>query len=304
MQSSAVSKAYLAMILTTAIWGFIGVFTRRLSEAGFGAMEVSFLRMFLSVVILVTVLYVVDRDGLRIRKNDIWVFAVFGIFKLMSDYFLFEAQIRINLSLSTVLQLTAPYWVLLFSVILFGEKVTRRKVFSILIAFVGCVLSTGLLENGISYNAAGICFGILAGLSFAAYTIGNKVVLDRGYRPDTALIYILLFATVFCIPFVQPADIIGKIDSVRVVSDILVMGIVITLIPYYLQTYSTKYLSAVTVSLIALLEVFMATVVGYVFYDETLSLPNIMGLILIPLSIVIMNVNIRQILMEHNARER
>ncbi len=301
MQKSSVTKAYTVMIFSAVVWGFIGIFTRRLSAAGFGAMETSFIRMFISVVILLIVMLAFDREGLRIHKKDIWVFVFFGIFKMLSDYFLFEAQVRIHLSLSTVLQLTAPYWVLLFSVILFGEAVTRRKIVAILMAFSGCVFATGVLEKGVSFDSLGVCFGLLAGLGFAVYTIGNKVILDRGYSPVTALIYILLFATVCCVPFVNFGHMVGNIDSTSVVVDVLVMGLVMTLLPYYFQTYSTKYLSAVKVILIALLEVFMATLVGLFYYHESLTPLNFLGLVLIPLSIVVMNVNLRQIQLERRA---
>ncbi len=304
MLNSSVSKAYLVMILSASVWGFIGIFTRRLSAAGFGAMETSFIRMSISVAILIVLLFAFDRDGLKIRRKDIWIFVFFGIFKMLSDYFLFEAQVRINLSLSTVLQLTSPYWVLLFSVLMFGEVVTRRKIVAILMAFTGCIFATGLLEKGISYDTVGVCFGFLAGLGFAVYTIGNKVILDRGYGPVTALVYILLFATIFCIPFTDFGGMAGNIDSSSVIADILVMSLVMTLFPYYFQTYSTKYLSAVTVILIALLEVFVATLVGLFYYHESLSMLNFLGLILIPMSIVIMNVNLRQIRMELDARRK
>ncbi len=292
------------MILSASVWGFIGIFTRRLSAAGFGAMDISFIRMFISVVILIIILFVFDRDGLKIRKKDLWIFVFFGVFKMLSDYFLFEAQVRINISLSTVLQLTSPYWVLLFSVLMFNEVITRRKIVAILMAFVGCIFATGLLEKGVSYDTLGVCFGFLAGLGFAVYTIGNKVILDRGYGPVTALVYILLFATICCLPFIDLGGIAGNMDSSPVIIDILVMSLVMTLFPYYFQTYSTKYLSAVTVILIALLEVFVATLVGLFYYHESLSILNFLGLILIPMSIVIMNVNLRQIRLELGVRRK
>ncbi len=292
------------MILSASVWGFIGIFTRRLSAAGFGAMDISFIRMFISVVILIIILFVFDRDRLKIRKKDLWIFVFFGVFKMLSDYFLFEAQVRINISLSTVLQLTSPYWVLLFSVLMFNEVITRRKIVAILMAFMGCIFATGLLEKGVSYDTLGVCFGFLAGLGFAVYTIGNKVILDRGYGPVTALVYILLFATICCLPFIDLGGVAGNIDSSPVIIDILVMSLVMTLFPYYFQTYSTKYLSAVTVILIALLEVFVATLVGLFYYHESLSISNFLGLILIPMSIVIMNVNLRQIGMELDVRRK
>lgn len=302
MVRNAVPRVYAAMTVTALIWGFIGIFTRNLSDAGFTAMDVSFLRMSISVAVLLVVLLIFDRADLRIRKKDIWVFVLIGIFKMLSDYFLFEAQIRIHLSLSTVLQLTSPFWVLFYSMLLFGEHISRRKIFAVLLALIGCILATGVLEEGLEPDTAGILFALMSGFAFATYTVGNKVLLGRGYKPDTTLVYVLLFATLSCVPFIDPMDLAGKIDSWYVVENILMISIVVTLIPYYLQTFSTKYLSAVTVILLALLEVLAATLVGYFYYGETLTAANLAGLVLIPLSIVVMNVNPRQIRLELNAR--
>lgn len=283
------------MIICAVGWGFMGIFTRRLSDEGFGAMEVSFLRMLTSVVILIAAMAILDRDGLKIKKKDLWLFMFFGVFKMLSDYFLFVAQIRIQLSLSTVLQLLVPYWVMLLSYIAFREKVTRRNLVGALVAFIGVVLATGILEQGLTLDVYGVIFGILSGFTFAFYAIGNKVLLERGYQPLTALAYILLFATVFCIPFVDLGQTFVKIDCSAVVKDIIFIGPLLTLIPYYLQTYSTKILSPTTVMLIALLEVFVATQVGYLYFHETLTNLMLLGLILIPLSIIFMSVNIRKV---------
>ena len=274
----------------------MGIFTRRLSEEGFGAMEVSFLRMLTSVVILFAAMAVFDREGLKIRKKDLWLFVFFGIFKMLSDYFLFVAQVRIQLSLSTVLQLLVPYWVMLISFLVYHEKVSSRNLVGAAVAFVGVVLATGVLEQGLTLDVYGVIFGILSGFTFAFYAIGNKVLLERGYQPLTALVYILLFATVLCIPFIDVRHTFVSIDCAAVVKDIIFIGPLLTLIPYYLQTYSTKILSPTTVMLIALLEVFVATQVGYFYFNETLTDLMLIGLILIPLSIIFMSVNIRKVM--------
>lgn len=284
------------MIICAVGWGFMGIFTRRLSDEGFGAMEISFLRMLTSVVILLAAMALFDREGLKIRKKDLWLFVFFGVFKMLSDYFLFLAQVRIQLSLATVLQLLVPYWVMLFSFIAFREKVTRKNLIGAAVALIGVVLATGLLEQGLTLDFYGVIFGILSGFTFAFYAIGNKVLLERGYQPLSALAYILLFATVLCIPFIDLGHTFVKIDCSTVVKDILFIGPLLTLIPYYLQTYSTKILSPTMVTLIALLEVFVATQVGFLYFHESLTPSMLFGLILIPISIIFMSVNIRKVM--------
>ncbi len=304
MLERSTSKAYFAMLICTILWGFMGIYTRRLSEEGLGAMEVSFLRMISSVIILGSIMLVIDREGLKIQRKDLGLFIFFGIFKMLADYFLFVAQVRIHLSLSTVLQLLAPYWVILLSFIAFREKVSIKTIFSACIAIIGCILATGLFEQGLIFDSIGLIFGVLSGFTFAFYAIGNKVLLDRGYQAVTALVYILLFASIACIPFINFGEMIGDIDSRTVVGDLIMIGPLMTLIPYYLQTYSTKILSPTMVMLIALLEVFVATLVGFFYYHEELSPINLIGLVLIPFSIIFMSVNIRQKLKQFSDRKR
>ena len=149
----------------------------------------------IGLLVLTVFLLVVDRTCFRIRKKDIWVFLLFAVFKILSDLFLFKAQVLIHLSLSAVLQLTSPYWVLVFCVILFHERVTFRKVFAICMAFFGCMLVTGILSEDISFDTLGITFALLSGFAYATYTVGNKVLMDRGYSYNTVLFFIFLLST-------------------------------------------------------------------------------------------------------------
>ena len=303
MADGKAASAYLAVTVSAILWGFIGLFSRNLYDEGFSPMQVAFTRMLIGMLVLVAFLVFVDRTCFRIKKKDIWVFVFFAVFKILSDLFLFKAQVVIHLSLSAVLQLTSPYWVLLFCIVLFKERVTFRKVFAICMAFVGCILVTGVLSEDINFDVLGITFALLSGLCYATYTVGNKVLMDRGYSSNTTLFFIFLISTVICIPFADVPSIPGKVVDWNVVIDLLCMGVLMTLVPYYLQIYALKYISPVTVNIIGLLEVAAAVVVGMVFYDESLGLMNCVGMVLIPASIVLMNVDVRRRLRQREIRK-
>ncbi len=294
MADPKVVSASAAMLLSAALWAFIGVFTRNLSAAGFSALQTAFARMFIGAAVIIAVLAVMDRSAFRIRRSDIWVFFLFGAFKILSDFFLFEAQVRIHLSLSTVLQMMSPYWVLFLSVFLFGERITARKVTAICMAFIGCIFVTGLLSDDVSFDAVGVVFAVLSGVAFAVYTVGNKVLMNRGYSVRTVVLYIFIFSTVISCPFGDVASIPGKIVSADVVLNLLGMGILMSLIPYCLQAYALEYLSAVKANLLGVTEALFAVIVGYVIYSEELGFVSVIGMILIPLSIVVMNVSLRR----------
>ena len=300
---SKAGSAIAAMTFSAAIWGFIGMYTRNLASEGFTAMQTAFLRMLIGAVILAVLLAVFDRTSFAIKRRDVWLFVLIGAIRIVSDFFLFEAQIRIHLSLSTVLQMTSPYWVLLFCMILFSEVITARKVFAICIAFVGCILVTGVLSDDVDFDILGISFAALAGVTFAGYTVGNKLLMNRGYSGNTVILYVFLTAALVSLPFSDVVSIPGKVVSNQVIMDILGIGILMSLIPYYLQVYSLKYLSPVTANLIGILEVPSAVIVGYVIYGESLGLLNFIGMALIPLSIVVMNLDIRRMRMERLAKK-
>ena len=303
MADAKAVSAYAAVTVSAILWGFIGFFSRNLYAEGFSPMQVAFTRMLIGLLVLTAFLLVVDRTCFRIRKKDIWVFLLFAVFKILSDLFLFKAQVLIHLSLSSVLQLTSPYWVLLYCVILFRERVTFRKVFAICMAFFGCILVTGILSEDISFDTLGITFALLSGFAYATYTVGNKVLMDRGYSYNTVLFFIYLLSTLVCVPFGDLPSIPGKVVGWNVVADLMCMGVLMTLVPYYLQIYALKYISPVTVNIIGLLEVACAVVVGMMIYDEGLGLMNLIGMILIPASIVLMNVDVRKKLREREMRK-
>jgi len=293
--------AVSAVIIGAILWGFIGFFSRNLYDEGFTPMQVAFTRMLIGTIVLSIGLIIFDRECFKIHKKDLWIFVFFGVFKILSDLFLFKAQVLIHLSLSTVLQLTSPYWVLLFSVFLFGEKITARKVTAICMAFVGCILVTGVLSENVNFDMLGVSFAILSGISYATYTTGTKVLMNRGYSANTTLFFIFLISTIICIPFSDVTGIPALVVDWEVVGNLLAMGVLMTLVPYYLQIYALKYISPVSVNVIGLLEVAAAVTVGMVMYDETLGWVNIIGMVLIPLSIVIMNVDIRRRLGQRSA---
>ena len=296
-------SACAAVTVSAILWGFIGYFSRNLYDEGFSPMQVAFTRMLIGLLVMSVFLVILDRTCFRIRKKDLWVFLLFAVFKVLSDLFLFKAQVLIHLSLSSVLQLTSPYWVLLYCVILFHERITFRKLFAICMAFFGCILVTGLLSEDVSFDTLGITFALLSGFAYATYTVGNKVLMDRGYSANTVLFYIFLISTLICVPFGNLPSIPGKIVGWNVVFNLMCTGVLMTLVPYYLQIYALKYISPVTVNIIGLLEVACAVVVGMVFYDEGLGLMNIIGMILIPASIVLMNVDVRKKLRERENRK-
>ena len=288
-------RAALIVALSAASFGFLGVPVRFLHENGFAPLDITAVRLFVTTIALVLIALVVDRDLFKVRKKDLLFFILFGFFKLMSDVTLFRAQVTIDLSLSTLLQMTAPYYVLVISLFLFKERITLMKILAMLVAFIGCIFVTGVVTGGMhSLDFVGVASALISGLFFGLYTIGCKLSSDKGYKPVTTMMYMFLFASLMTIPFANDVKVVESFVDVHLILGVLSLGVLMTLIPFFVSTWGVQKLEASKVSLISVMEVITACIVGYFLFDEEMTVLNIIGMSLVVASIVIMDLKINR----------
>ncbi len=288
-------RAALFVALSAASFGFLGVPVRFLHDNGFAPLDITAVRLFVTTIALVIVALVVDRGLFKVRKRDLLFFILFGFFKLMSDVTLFRAQLTIDLSLSTLLQMTAPYYVLVISLFLFRERITLMKILAMLVAFIGCIFVTGVITGGMhSLDFVGVASALISGLFFGLFTIGCKLSSDKGYKPVTTMMYTFLFASLMTIPFANDVKVVESFVDVHLILGVLSLGILMTLIPFFVSTWGVQKLEASKVSLISVMEVITACIVGYFLFDEEMTVLNIIGMSLVVASIVIMDLKINR----------
>lgn len=284
------NTAFATLMLINVLGGIIGLSSRTLFGYGLEPLQVSCIRMVVTALTIGLVMLMYDRESTKVRRKDIWLFIVFGLSKFMANAFLFEAQYRIELSLSTILQMVFPYYVLIMSHFLFGERVTRAKILSIVLGFGGCILVTGHLEGASSTDMLGILFAIISGLAMAVYTIGCKCGSERGYKATTMLFYFYLVGAVTSMLFVDVGGIVDVIvGEPSSILHMLFLGVMLTAVPYYLHIKTLEVLDAGTVSIVLLFEAVVASIVGAVFYREFLTTVNILGMLLVFMSMIILN---------------
>jgi len=73
----------------------------------------------------------------------------------------------------------------------------------------------------------------------------------------------------------------------------LALGILITLIPYFLYTYGLNRMDAGKAAVLAFVEPMVATVVGFVLFGEELGIVEAVGIALILASVVLLNTDSR-----------
>lgn len=286
--------APLLIILGASCWGIIGLFTKRLSSCGCSAAQIAFLRCAVSALLMLLYLVVFDRKQLKIALRDIWMFLGTGILSLVMFSVLYFTTIETTgLSVAAVLLYTAPCFVMIMSAIFFKEKITSRKLAALIVAFIGCTCTTGLMSALFSGSLSGIgCKGILTGLGsgfgYALYTIFGNVALKK-YSSVTVTFYTLAFAAIGLAPFCLRGEFLALVSQPEVIWSGLGICVFSTIAPYLLYTLGLNYTQPGRASVLAFTETVVATLVGVLVFNETLTSYGVAGNVLIFASLLFLS---------------
>lgn len=281
------------VLLAGTLWGMIGIFVRRYEALGLSSLQTAALRISLTAVMFALFVLIYKPGLFRIRLRDLWCFLGTGIVSVALFTVFYFASIRFSgLSVAAVLLYTAPAFVMLFSLILFREKMTVMKGISLILAVLGCAMTTGVIGGALNVTLEGFLFGLGSGVCYALYSIFSRYALDRGYEPFTVTLYTFLFATVATVAVIDPRPVIDVVTAdVGSVFFALLFALVSCLLPYVFYTLGLKYLASSTASIIATVEPVVATIVGAVIFGETMNVPfGYIGVGLVFLSVVMINV--------------
>jgi len=286
----AVKKlAPFLVILAGCCWATLGVFVRHLNEIGLQSMEIVEIRSALTVIGMFGSLAIFRRDLLRVKGKDLWCFAGGGIVSvILFNYCYFQTIQRASLSTAAILLYTSPIFVLLLSVPLFGEKLTRKKLICLVMAFAGCALASGV-AGGISLSAKTLLFGLGSGVGYGLYSIFSRFALQRGYHPITITAYIFLFGAIGGIPLTDFGQVMTVASQSEHLLYLIVYTVVTTIIPYIAYTSGLRYVENGVAAVLACIEPVMATVFGIFFFSEVPGFTGWMGIALVLAALVILN---------------
>jgi drug/metabolite transporter (DMT)-like permease len=281
----------IAALSAGIIWGFLGLFVRTSDDMGISPFQLTCLRyIFITLVVGLFILFT-DRKAFRLDRGSIIVMLAIGIFgTILNSISYLESMTLISLSLSSVLQYVAPFFVILISVPLLNEKITKVKALAVIGAFVGCILCTGVLTDPGAMDLWGIFLGAFSGFCFSIYTVGSRIMSVHGYGVSTVLFYSSLICCVGLAPFSDLPQAFGLMfSSVEVLLLILGMGAFLTLLPFVLFNYSLTKIEAGKASILTYAEPLTATVIGFVIYSEGVGVDSAIGLVLILLALILIN---------------
>lgn len=284
-----IQSAYLSIISGACLWGLIALFFKFLSACGFSPLQVVTLRVLVAALLMTAIILKIDPSLLKIRWRDSWLFIGTGLLSLVFfNYCYFRAIDGSSISIAVLLLYTAPVFVMLLSLILFGEKFTGRKMLALLATFCGCGLITGIFASKLALTAEAFAFGLASGFGYALYSIFGKLALRR-YSTLTITAYTFYFATLGALPLAEPQQLFTLLADWRAAAGALAIALICTVAPYLLYTRGLQDVDAGQASILATLEPLVAAAVGIFVFGEEVTAAKILGMALILASIFILN---------------
>lgn len=285
------NKAALAVIASAMLWGTYGSFLTVIEARGMNANVVNFLRFASTSLPILLYLLVKNRQALQVKENDLWLFAANGLASILFFTSCYAAAIReTKIATAAALLYTAPVIVLLLSALLFGEKITPRKMLCILLSVLGCALVSGHGSGGASLTLRGLLLGLGAGLGYALYSIFSRLIQQRGYSTFTNVCWtFLVAAAAYFVLSILNGNVsqIPSLPGATLLS--IVCGLFTGLLAYLLYTAGLREMEPSRAAQLATIEPVFAALLGVLLFHQSLSVTECIGIALVVAAVVGMN---------------
>lgn len=270
------NKSTLKYISALLLFGSNGIVA---SYITLNSYEIVFTRTLIGALFLVFIFMFSKQERCFWKnKTHSLYLLISGIAMGASWMFLFEAYRQIGVSVATLAYYCGPVIVMIFSQIIFKEKITIVKFIGFLAVMAGMffVNQQALLQGQISW---GLGFGILSAVMYAFMVIFNKKAtsITGLENPMWQLIASFVTVAIFLV-FLQ--DFLIHIESKNLIP-ILLLGIVNTGIGCYFYFSSIGDLPVQTVAILGYLEPLSALLFSVVFLGESLAFLQLIGAVLI-----------------------
>lgn len=284
------NRAPLLVVAAGVCWGLMGLFLAPLREAGVSALQIAGLRCLTAGGGMTLFLLVVDRQRLKVRVRDLWMFLGTGVFSfaLFNVCYLLCMEWS-TLSVACTLLYTGPSFVMLLSCLLFWERFTLRKGVAVCLALLGCGAVTGVFQGQEGLSGLALAVGVCAGFGYALYSIFGRVALER-YHGWTVVTYTFWFAALALLPVCglpEMAGILGEIPNLRVSA--LLLGLAATLLPFLLYTKGLEGMETGRAAILTSVEPLTASLLSILVLREPFQWNQGLGMALILLAVGVLN---------------
>ena len=275
MKKENTAKGLMAVAMF--IFGTLAPFVRNINVS---SGELALYRAVLAALLVGGYLLVTKQKlSLRSIKKELVLLLLSGVAMGINWIFLFEAYKYTTVSVATLSYYFAPVIVMVVCPLIFKEKLTGKQILCFAMATAGLVLITGTAGGG-KQDLLGIAFGLAAAAFYATVMLLNKFI--KGVMGLHRTFIQFLSAIVVLVPYVACTSgfTLGGLSGTGW-TNLLIVGLVHTGITYCMYFTALKELPGQKVAILSYIDPLVAVLVSVVLLNEGMTLPQMIGGVLI-----------------------
>lgn len=270
------NRGKIELVIAMVISGTVGLFVLESGQSSYNA--VFFRCLFGSIFLITYCAFKGHFKVLELTKKQWLLILGSGVAVVLNWVLLFESYKHTSISISTVAYHTQPLFLVVFAAIFLGEKLKAYNLVYIFLAFLGVILIIDPSEQSVADGDQiyGLMFALAAAVLYAIATLIIKLL--EGVKPH--FIATLQVSLGFCLllPFVN-FDLAPT--SAESWAWLVGLGVLHTSIMYILLYSSFQKVPTGSIAVLSYIYPSVAIVVDYLFYGQSLSIIQFVGIVMI-----------------------
>ncbi|MFZ5643721.1 MAG: DMT family transporter [Bacillota bacterium] len=229
-----------------------------------------------------------SKVGLVPREHKKWVFQIGFVGYFLSIAAQFIGTKYSSAHMGAVITTLSPVFLSAFAIFLLHEKITRKQVISIAVAFAGVLVVVGIPgSQGEGGSLVGSLFLMAAALFWGYYSVISRKI-SSFYSPLQITTWGIVLATGLTFPciFFEWGNWAPQVlTRMPIILSILYIGIISTAVAFFSWNKGLALLPAHQAGVFFFFQPVVGTLLGWFFLNEQLHISFIMGSLLIILGV-------------------
>lgn len=273
-------------MLSSAAFGLMPIFAKIATNNGTSTLTVLSVRFLLAFLMLL-IYFLITKTSFRVNKTQFIILSLTGLLGYTSiGLTLFFSYNYIPVGIATTMHFIYPAVVMVLNYMIYKGAVTKYKAIALALSIIGVYVLVGI--NAGHIDLFGSVLAILSGFAFAGCVMGMNHPEAKKVDNMVSVFYfslsagVLLFLiTTFTGNLEFPRNFSGAFSLVGI-------SLVSTIISIGLFIKSLKIIGPTSASILSTFEPIVSIIMGIILFGEKLTLPVIIGTVLILASVVIL----------------
>jgi len=286
----------LSVVAAATIWGTLGLFAKILYAEGVSFESLVAVRASVGWAAVVLFVLATGRaKSLRVAGRDLAFLVPLGLVGIGLFYLLYFYTVREStVGTAAILLYSSPAFVVVLARVFLKEALNAAKVLALFLTIGGVFLVAGAYDPAnLEVSPVVLVAGLLSGLTYGLYSIFGRPVAGR-LSPSVILSYALFFgASLLVVAALPTLDTLAGL-SAGSYALLLMLSVVHTTLAFALYTFGLGRLGAGRAAIVATVEPVVAVSLGTVLLGEDLTLPKVVGAVLVISGAALAQVRLRK----------